>query len=109
MFKNAQVNKYSLFIVFVLYEYICGMEITITAKLIFKSIANGVNGSLAIVLQRVEMELEKTTGSKNRKNSMEERHVRGMQKWQKHVPLGFVQVNAAKKLELDIQISLGGY
>ena len=109
MFKNAQVNKYSLFIVFVFnqhnfrdkpYEYICGMEITLTAKLIFKSIANGVNGSLAIVLQRVGMELEKTTGSKNRKNSMEERHVRGMQKWQKHVPLGFVQVNAAKKARI---------
>ena len=96
MFKNAQVNKYSLFIVFVLYEYICGMEITLTAKMIFQLIANGVNGSLAIVLQRVGMELEKTTGSKNRKSSMEVRHVKGIQKWQKHASLGFVQVNAAK-------------
>ena len=80
MFKNAQVNKYSLFIVFVLYEYICGMEITLTAKMIFQLIANGVNGSLEIVLQRVGMELEKTTGSKNRKSSLEEPHVRVRQK-----------------------------
>ena len=68
----------------------------INCKMIFQLVANGVNGSLAIVLQRVEMELEKTTGSKNRKNSMEARHVKGMQKWQKHASLGFVQVNAAK-------------
>ena len=72
------------------------MEITLIAKMIFYLFANGVNESLAIVLQRVEMELEKTTGSKNRKNSMEERHAKGMQKWQKHASLGFVQVNAAK-------------
>ena len=68
----------------------------LTTQSIFQLIVNGVTGNMAIVLQRVEMELEKTTGSKNRKNSMEARHVKGMQKWQKHASLGFVQVNAAK-------------
>ena len=96
MFRNAQVNKCSLLIAFASKYYIFGMEISLTAKMIFQLIANGMNGSLAIVLQHVEMELEKITGPKNRKNSMEERNAKGMQKWQKHASLGFVQVNAAK-------------